>query len=318
MSPDESSPEPRGPLFKVIVDYLQNQITSSGLAQGEKAPSQHELMEQFGAARSTVQRAIEELKREGWLDAVQGSGTFVKGVPCDVGSAAARKPTSAVLSDWLKRAFQAKRVELDVLSFTSESFRQALGEALMPIRVNQRGPDSIRVRMLLPADGPTLAYPRRVDGRPDEQLRLRSAKLIERQAGSVDEALMNLHAWGYVDKVAIDIRRVPVMPLQKMYLLNRTESLRGNYEIAKRHLRLDTGEPLEVYDVLGLGAQLDLFTSGSGRVSTEDAEVSEGTGSRIVRQDQRLFDSLWASAVGIPAEESEDGTPDPVERDGSQ
>jgi hypothetical protein len=157
-----------------------------------------------------------------------------------------------------------------------------------------------------------------VDGRPDEQLRLRSAKLIERQAGSVDEALMNLHAWGYVDKVAIDIRRVPVMPLQKMYLLNRTESLRGNYEIAKRHLRLDTGEPLEVYDVLGLGAQLDLFTSGSGRVSTEDAEVSEGTGSRIVRQDQRLFDSLWASAVGIPAEESEDGTPDPVERDGSQ
>ncbi|MFC1442311.1 winged helix-turn-helix domain-containing protein [Streptacidiphilus sp. N1-10] len=299
MSPDESPPEPRGPLFKVIVDYLQGEITSGGLARGEKAPSQHELMAQFGVVRSTVQRAMEELKREGWLDAVQGSGTFVKGIPSADGSAGARMPTSAVLSDWLKQAFRESRVELDVLSFTSESFHLALAEALMPIRVNRSGPKSIRVRMLLPADGPTLAYPRRVDGLPDERLRLRSARLIERQAGNVDEALVNLHAWGYVDEVDVDIRRVPVMPLQKIYLLNRTESLRGNYEIAKRRLRLDTGEFLEVYDVLGLGAQLDLFTSGSGRVSAESSEVPEEAGTRIVRQDQRLFDSLWESADGI-------------------
>lgn len=318
MSSEESPPEPRGPLFKVIVDYLQGEITSGSLARGEKAPSQHELMEQFDAARSTVQRAIEELKRDGWLDAVQGSGTFVKGIPSAGGSAAVRMPTSAVLSDWLKRAFQQKHVELDVLSFTSESFHLALAEALMSIRVNQRGPDSIRVRMLLPADGPTLAYPRRVDGQPDDWLRLRSARLIERQAGNVDEALMNLHAWGYVDQVDVDIRRVPVMPLQKMYLLNRTESLRGNYEIAKRRLRLDTGELLEVYDVLGLGAQLDLFTSGSGPVSAESTEVSEGAGSRVVRQDQRLFDSLWASADGIAEEESEDETVQSAKRDDSQ
>lgn len=299
MPSDESASEPRTLRFQDVANYLRAEITSGSIAPGEKAPSQHKLMEQFGASRNTVQRAIAELAHEGWLDAVQGSGTFVKGPPRADGQGG-RTPTSAVLKEWLERAFQGKRVELDVFSFTTESFYLALADALMPIRVERHGPDAIHVRMLLPENGPTLAYPRRVDGQPDERLPLRTARLIERQAGNVDEALMNLQDWLYVPEVIVETRHVPVMPLQKMYLLNRCESLRGNYEIGRRTLRLDEGELLDVYDVLGLSTELDLFTSGP---DADDA------GSRVVRQDQKLFDSLWSSVAGAADEETENDGP---------
>jgi len=43
----------------------------------ERLPSQRELAEEYGLSHMTVRRAINELKREGFIDAQQGRGLFV-------------------------------------------------------------------------------------------------------------------------------------------------------------------------------------------------------------------------------------------------
>ncbi len=65
------------PRYKVIKDYLLDQIRSGKLEVGDKTESENALAQRFDVSRLTVQRAMRELVSEGLLDRVQGSGTFV-------------------------------------------------------------------------------------------------------------------------------------------------------------------------------------------------------------------------------------------------
>src|SRR5215472_16530218 len=66
------------PLYLQIADDLRNQILQRQLRPGERLPSEHSLMERYGASRQTVRKAVAVLKAEGLLDAAQGQGVFVR------------------------------------------------------------------------------------------------------------------------------------------------------------------------------------------------------------------------------------------------
>lgn len=64
-------------LYNHIKLRLREAIESGQYRPGERIPSEHELVEQFGVSRATVRKAISELVLEGWLHRIQGRGTFV-------------------------------------------------------------------------------------------------------------------------------------------------------------------------------------------------------------------------------------------------
>jgi GntR family transcriptional regulator len=66
------------PLYLQISDDLRTQILQQQLRPGERLPSEHSLMERYGASRQTVRKAVAVLKTEGLLDAAQGQGVFVR------------------------------------------------------------------------------------------------------------------------------------------------------------------------------------------------------------------------------------------------
>ncbi|MFD0986977.1 FadR/GntR family transcriptional regulator [Methyloligella solikamskensis] len=60
-----------------ITDQLKNAIESGVYKKGSQLPPERDLAESFGAARSTVRRALDRLERAGFISRKVGSGTFV-------------------------------------------------------------------------------------------------------------------------------------------------------------------------------------------------------------------------------------------------
>lgn len=74
---DSSQKRPEsGPKYKVIYTRLLAALKGGEYAVGAKLPSENELVEQFGASRPTVGRALALLEQEGHLERRAGSGTF--------------------------------------------------------------------------------------------------------------------------------------------------------------------------------------------------------------------------------------------------
>lgn len=76
------------PLYQQVKDYIVGRILAGEWAEGEKVPSENALTRELNVSRMTVNRALRELTGEGWLDRMQGAGTFV----------AETKPQSEILS----------------------------------------------------------------------------------------------------------------------------------------------------------------------------------------------------------------------------
>src|SRR5881275_196000 len=60
---------------------LRSAVASGALQPGERLPPLRELAEGLGLNTNTVRAVIAELERQGFLDARQGSGTFVASAP---------------------------------------------------------------------------------------------------------------------------------------------------------------------------------------------------------------------------------------------
>ena len=60
-----------------LADELRRRIDSGALAPGAKAPSEAELVAEFGVARGTVRQALESLEGLGLLATVPGRGRYV-------------------------------------------------------------------------------------------------------------------------------------------------------------------------------------------------------------------------------------------------
>ena len=64
-------------LYQQIADSLLEQIQTGELEPGARLPSEKDLSETYGAGRNTIRHALSELAAEGYLESVQGVGTFV-------------------------------------------------------------------------------------------------------------------------------------------------------------------------------------------------------------------------------------------------
>lgn len=77
-------PAPDVPLYQQLYDHLQAAILSGQLKEGLKLPSTRGLADELGISRNTVLTAYDELMAEGYLESVEGSGTFVAPVLPDL------------------------------------------------------------------------------------------------------------------------------------------------------------------------------------------------------------------------------------------
>ncbi|WP_180290873.1 GntR family transcriptional regulator [Streptomyces sp. TLI_171] len=93
---------PAQPYMRVVLD-VQQRIRSGRLAVDDKLPSTRELSEEFGVATGTIQRALGQLKTEGWIYSHQGLGSYVRGIPVDDDAASASAGALSRLSDLERR-----------------------------------------------------------------------------------------------------------------------------------------------------------------------------------------------------------------------
>ena len=63
--------------YIAIAAALRKDILSGRYETRERIPSEEALARRFGASRPTIERALRELKREGFLDAKAGSGFYL-------------------------------------------------------------------------------------------------------------------------------------------------------------------------------------------------------------------------------------------------
>ncbi len=66
------------PLYRELYQNLLNLILSNACPEKTALPSERELCEQYHVSRSTVRRALDALRRDGYIDKMQGRGNFVR------------------------------------------------------------------------------------------------------------------------------------------------------------------------------------------------------------------------------------------------
>lgn len=66
------------PLYATIADAIRERIRSGEYRPGERIPSIRSMAAEFGCNKLTVQKAFDGLKREGFLENVVGSGSYVR------------------------------------------------------------------------------------------------------------------------------------------------------------------------------------------------------------------------------------------------
>lgn len=65
------------PMYKQIINILNEQIENGELNPGDKLPSEAELMERYQVSRITIRSAISELEEDGLVVRSRGKGTFI-------------------------------------------------------------------------------------------------------------------------------------------------------------------------------------------------------------------------------------------------
>jgi DNA-binding transcriptional regulator YhcF (GntR family) len=266
-------------------------------------PPQRVLAEEAGLSRDTVQRVLNELKSEGWIETRQGSGSRVVRSPIHLGKEPQETPRlRAALGPFIARAFAQPTVQLDVFTLTSESLDAHIRLQAEKIRTGEIGaPQRIELRMLLPAESLELPYPRAMKpvggaGEPEQldrlqgQIQERLRAITRRHTTSLRSALRDLETEGLVPSVAVEVRSVPLVPSFKLYLRRGTEVLFGPYEVVERSILLDDGTETEALDVLGFGSTLTRHVNDEGDPNS--------TGSVFMESMQTWFDSCWDRLAG--------------------
>ncbi|WP_406269049.1 GntR family transcriptional regulator [Actinacidiphila glaucinigra] len=73
--------EVAAPKYVRLAQTIQGRIEDGTYPPGSLVPSENQFVQAFGMSRPTVVRALELLKRDGWLESRQGFGTIVRGRP---------------------------------------------------------------------------------------------------------------------------------------------------------------------------------------------------------------------------------------------
>ncbi|MFB6367041.1 GntR family transcriptional regulator [Paenibacillus elgii] len=67
----------RQPLYVQIQEHFKQLISSGKLADGDRIPSEKELIAKFNVSRITVANALAQLAKDGWIYRIPGRGSFV-------------------------------------------------------------------------------------------------------------------------------------------------------------------------------------------------------------------------------------------------
>jgi DNA-binding transcriptional regulator YhcF (GntR family) len=281
-----------------LLEEIRARIADGTYAVGGLLPTQRELAEEFEVSRDTVQRALQELKNERWIESRQGSGSRVVKSPIHSGKEPQKAPRlRAALGPFITRAFAQPVVQLDVFTLTSESLDAHIRLQAERIRTGEIAtPQRIELRLLQPSESMALPYPRpRPSGKGtdepqelallEERIHERLVGITRRHTSSLRSALRDLETEGLVPSVDVEIRQVPLVPAFKLYLRRGAEALFGPYEVVERPILLDDGTEVDALDVLGLGSTLTRHVNDEGDPNS--------TGSVFIESMQTWFDSVW-------------------------
>lgn len=267
------------PPYRRIARELRAEIDRGRYAVGDQLPTQHSLSRQFNVARTTIQRALDELREHGYIDSQQGRGAYV----LDRLAATHPRTAEAELGQRLDAAFEAEHVTLDAICFTSETLHSVLHTPLQRIHSGEIGPASITVRLLLPSLTAHIGLPQRVGAPEDDRPLQRMRQLTRSHALVFVNTLQELANHGHVPHVSVEMRSVPITPMQKLYVLNGKEVLFGFYNVRTNAVTLGDGT-MDIYDVLGLYAPLFHYSDAHGPQSAD-----------FVKQSLAWFDSYWST-----------------------
>ncbi len=271
-----------------MVEELRSRMAGGMYSLGSPLPSQRALAADFEVSRDTVQRALGQLREEGWIESKQGSGTrVVRAQEAQSYTAQAAKDGRVTLRGFFDEAFAGPEVVLDVFTLTSESLDMQVKGQIERMRIGEVRPRRIAIRMLLPDESLDLPYPRALDdpdGRLTAQLKDRLLEITRRHSSSMQVELRQLEAEELVESASIEIRHVMLTPASKLYLVGGEQALHGPYEVIERPIVLDDEVTVRALDVLGLGAQLTHYVK----------DANEGSrGSVFMKSWQAWFDSVW-------------------------
>jgi GntR family transcriptional regulator len=142
-------------VFRQIADQLRDAIERGRLTEGERLPSEAQLIDHYGVARMTVRNAIQILQTEGLVVAEHGRGVFVRPHP----------PVRRLASD----RFARRHRELGKAAFIAEAEQAGSKPDVDSIIVREERP-STEIATRLGTTSKVLARRRRylLDGQPVE------------------------------------------------------------------------------------------------------------------------------------------------------
>jgi DNA-binding GntR family transcriptional regulator len=101
-----------GPKYRRIEIDLRTSIADGTYPPGAQLPTKADLMARYGVAVNTVERAIEELRRDGLVVTAQGSGMFVADAPPGIPPAAPATTAASADSPARTEDLEAQVAEL--------------------------------------------------------------------------------------------------------------------------------------------------------------------------------------------------------------
>ncbi|TCR21342.1 GntR family transcriptional regulator [Streptomyces sp. BK205] len=282
----EGGADTGGRKFRELKSALLADITEGGYEAGALLPPQRDLAAKYKVSRDTVQRVLGVLAGEGWIDSSRGRGAVVLRTPAvrsgGRGSSATRR---VALGPLIAAAFTAPHVTLDAFTLTSEVLYTHLRAQEELIRAHEiRPPTTITVRMMVPSEDQPPPFPF-VRGAPDDDRPQKHLRGIREY--HTDSLVRLLEGLGRdIDglTVTVDLKRVPLVPYSKLYILNEAEVVTGPYVPSERPITLDGGTTLDVVDVMGFDSPLTHSVKDGDPESQDSLTVSSW---------RQWFDSTW-------------------------
>ena len=114
-----------------IVDQVLDLIGQGSLAPGQRLPSEREMAQSMGVSRPTLREALKRLEYGGFLDTVQGGGSYVR----DVVGTTLRDPLTSLVLDQKDAAAELAEFRTNIESWAAAiAARQARPEELAQLK----------------------------------------------------------------------------------------------------------------------------------------------------------------------------------------
>ena len=192
-----------------------------------------------------------------------------------------QRPVS--LRPHIEQAFEQPHVTIDFAGYSSETLHGVLSEPLDKIRSGQIAPESLKIRMLLPAPESPRAFPIAIDPAENPGVQQRMVGVLRRHVGAIVDLVTELGTIGLVKDADVEVRVAKLTPLFKLYILNGQDAFFSFYQV-KEHVVTVKKKPVPLLDAFGKDSILFHFAA---------SPQEEDNSSRFIGEAMLWFDSLW-------------------------